>query len=153
MLSCFIFGWGSLEVCVPLSGSIFKMQGNIFSAVSTSHPRLTKHQILLRRLIVYLHLGWLFNLQRWQLWVEQLCGVSAFIQLHPVPLCPICKLSCEVSLGTYMPEPGPFICLCLAPLWGTTHSLVVLGNNVSDGPPFIHQTCKAFDSAGQQHWK
>lgn len=37
---------------------------------------------------------------RWQLWLEELCGRSAFVQLHPFPLCPVCKLSQEVSLGT-----------------------------------------------------
>lgn len=86
-------------VCVAVEINI--QSKSIFSVTTSSHCRLTKQKILLRGSIVYLHLGWLFNLQRWQLWVEQLCGVSAFIQLHPFPLSPICKLSCEVSLGTY----------------------------------------------------
>lgn len=89
------------KVHTSLLRSVFKWKENIFSGIFTPHCRLTKQQILLCGSIVYLHLGWLFNLQRWQLWVEQLCGVSAFIQLHPFALSPICKLSWEVSLGTY----------------------------------------------------
>lgn len=94
--SCFMFMKTTCHYFDQYSNS-----KRIFSLSSSSYCRLTKQQILLCGSIVYLHLGWLFNLQRWQLWVEQLCGESAFIQLHPFPLSPICKLSWEVSLGTY----------------------------------------------------
>lgn len=76
------------------------IKGTIFPVIS-SFIVLTKPQILLRGLIVYLHLGQLFNLQRWQLWAGQLCVVSAFVQFHPFPLHPICKQSREESHGTY----------------------------------------------------
>lgn len=52
------------SLCVSIEINIQIAREFFFSGNSSSHCRLTKHEILLCGSIVYLHLGWLFNLQR-----------------------------------------------------------------------------------------